>query len=259
MGTVEVEWREGGVATVWLSNGQRRNALSNAMVVALADAMEDLATRTDCTAVVLRGRDGVFCAGRDLHDLAALQSKDAAAVTEMYGHMQRMNEAVWFAPMPTVSVVERYALGIGTMIATWADITLAEEGAIFGYPEVRHGITPFGAVPTMLATMDRKGMLDLLLTGRKVDAVEAVRLGIATRAVPPDRLDAELETVLADLAAGSAEAIRGSKAFVRACEGETFRRQITAATERAIASIRRPEMRAGVAAFVAGKGARLQG
>ena len=56
----------------------------------------------------------------------------------------------------------RYAFGIATMLVSWSDIALAEEGAMFGYPEVHHGITPYGAVPTMLNMMNQKAMLDLL-------------------------------------------------------------------------------------------------
>lgn len=184
VGQVELQRDERGIATVWLENPGRLNALSDAMVVGLADTLTELAGEADCRAVILRGRSGVFCAGRDLKDLKSLQSAEDAAVVAMYRHMQRMNEAVYYAPMPTIGVVERYALGIGTMIATWTDITLAEETALFGYPEVHHGITPYGAVPTLLNTMSHKALFDVLLTGRRVDAREAQRLGIVTRAVP---------------------------------------------------------------------------
>jgi enoyl-CoA hydratase/carnithine racemase len=249
MNHIAIDRSDSGIATVWLDNPRRLNALSNDMAIGLGDALTELAADTGCAAVVLRGRSGVFCAGRDLTDLRELQSADDETVAAMYGHLQRMNEAIYFAPMPTISIVERYALGIGTMIATWTDITLAEEAARFGYPEVQHGITPYGAVPTMRNTMTQKGMLDLLLTGRRIDAREAVSLGIVTRAVPSDRLEEALETTLADLARGSAAAIRKSKAFVRACEGPAYRAALSAATTNAIASIRQPEMREGLAAF----------
>jgi enoyl-CoA hydratase/carnithine racemase len=164
-----------------------------------------------------------------------------------------MNEAVYYAPMPTIGVVERYALGIGTMIATWTDITLAEETALFGYPEVHHGITPYGAVPTLLNTMSQKALFDLLLTGRRIDAREAQTLGIVTRAVPADHLDAELAATLAALGKGSPAAIRKSKQFVRECEGTAYRDGLTVATEKAIQGIRSPELREGLAAFAGRK------
>lgn len=249
MSGVEVERGAQGVATVWLSNPGRLNALSNKMVIGLGEALPRLAADESCRAIVLRGRDGVFCAGRDLTDLKALQASDAAAIKAMYGHMQKMNEVIYYSPQPVISVIERYAFGIATMIATWTDIALAEENAQLGYPEVHHGITPYGAVPTMLNSMNQKAMMDLLLTGRRIKAEEAVRLGILTRAVPADRLDAELSDVLEHLSRGSAAAIRKSKQFVRDCETLTYQEGINAATEKHIHGIANPETKAGLAAF----------
>jgi len=246
---IEVERGARGVATVWLSNPGRLNALSNDMVIALGEQLPRLAGDQSCRAIVLRGRGGVFCAGRDLADLKALQASGADAIQAMYGHMQRMNEVIYYSPQPVISVIEKYAFGIATMIATWTDIALAEENAELGYPEVHHGITPYGAVPTMLNAMSQKAMMDLLLTGRRIKAEEAARLGILTRAVPAQRLDAELEAVLEHLSRGSAAAIRNSKQFVRDCEALTYRQGMAAATEKHILGLANPETRQGLAAF----------
>lgn len=249
MSRIEVERGERGIATLWLDNPGRLNALSNRMVIGLGEELPRLAADETCRAIVLRGRGGVFCAGRDLTDLKALQASDAAAIKAMYGHMQKMNEVIYYSPQPVISVIERYAFGIATMIATWTDIALAEENAQLGYPEVHHGITPYGAVPTMLNSMSQKAMMDLLLTGRRIKAEEAVRLGIITRAVPADRLDAELDGVLEHLSRGSAAAIRKSKQFVRDCETLTYQEGINAATEKHIHGLANPETKAGLAAF----------
>lgn len=246
---VEVERGAHGVATVWLSNPRRLNALSNQMVVALGEELPRLAADHTCRAVVLRGRGGVFCAGRDLADLKALQASDADAIREMYGHMQKMNEVIYYAPMPVISVIEKYAFGIATMIATWTDIAIAEEHAELGYPEVHHGITPYGAIPTMLNSMSQKAMMDLLLSGRRIKAQEAVRLGILTRAVPAERLEGELADVLEHLSRGSAAAIRNSKQFVRDCEALSYRQGMAAATEKHIQGLANPETKQGLAAF----------
>jgi enoyl-CoA hydratase/carnithine racemase len=250
MNGIDVERDARGVVTVWLNNPRRRNALSNAMVIALGEELPRLAGDESVRAVVLRGRGGVFCSGRDLADLQALQAAPPDAVEAMYGHLQRMNEAIYHSPHPVIGVIEKYALGIGAMLATWTDIALAEDGALFGYPEVHHGITPYGAVPTLLNTLGQKAMMDLLLTGRRLRADEAARLGVITRAVPAERLEAEIEAVLTDLFRGSAAAIRKSKQFVRQCETLGYAQAIALATEKHIAGIRMPEMRAGVAAFV---------
>lgn len=250
MSEIQVERGDRGVATVWLDNPKHLNALSDAMVIGLCEELPRLAEDASCRAIVLRGRGGVFCAGRELGDVKALQSAGPDAVKAMYDSMQKMNEVIYFSPHPVISVVEKYALGIATMLVSWSDIALADDGALFGYPEVQHGITPYGALPTMLNTMNQKAMMDLLLTGRKIRADEAVRLGIVTRAVAADRLMDELDKVLADLFRGSAVAIRRSKQFARECETMTYRQGIAAATDKAILGVGLPEMRQGVAAFL---------
>ena len=177
----------------------------------------------------------------------------------MYAYMQKMNEVIYYSPHPVISIVEKYALGIATMLVSWSDIALAEEGAMLGYPEVHHGITPYGAVPTMLNMMNQKAMLDLLLTGRKIRAAEALRLGILTRAVPVDQLAGELDRVLDDIFRGSAGAIRRSKAFVRECQTLTYQQGIAAATDKSIQGIGLPEMRNGVDAFLGMQKAKQRG
>jgi enoyl-CoA hydratase/carnithine racemase len=256
MGEIEVERDDRGVVTIWLNNSGHLNALSNAMVIGLCEQLPRLAEDETCRAIVLRGRGGVFCAGRELRDVKALQGADAGAVTTMYAYMQKLNEVVYYSPHPVISVVEKYALGIATMLTSWSDIALAEEGAMFGYPEVHHGITPYGAVPTMLNTMNQKAMMDLLLTGRRVGAEEAVRLGIVTRAVPTGRLSAELDHVLGDLLRGSPAAIRKSKQFARQCETMTYRQGMAASADKHVLGIGSPEIRQGIGAFLDKRNAR---
>lgn len=250
MSGIDVERSDQGVATVWLSNPAHRNALTDAMIIGLCEAFGRLADDPTCRAIVLRGRGGVFCAGRELRDVMALQGADRAAVERMYGYMEKMNEVVYHSPHPVIALVERYAFGIATMLVSWSDLAVAEETAKFGYPEVHHGITPYGAVPTMLNSMNQKALLDLLITGRRVDAAEALRLGLLSRVVPAVELDAELGRVLADILRGSADAIRRSKQFVRECETRTYRQGMAAATEKAIQGVTLPDMRAGIAAFL---------
>lgn len=250
MSGIEVERSDRGVATIWLSNPKHLNALSDSMIIGLCEALPRLADDTSCRAIVLRGRGGVYCAGRELGDVKALQGANVDAVGRMYGYMRKMNEVIYDSPHPFISVIEKYALGIATMLVSWSDIALTEDGALFGYPEVHHGITPYGAVPTMLNAMNQKAMLDLLLTGRKISAAEALRMGIVSRVVPAGQLRAELDNVIEDILRGSAAAIRKSKQFVRECETLTYRQGIAAATDKHILGVGMPEMREGIAAFL---------
>ncbi|HEY8244553.1 MAG TPA: enoyl-CoA hydratase-related protein [Casimicrobiaceae bacterium] len=250
MGGIDVERDDRGVAMVWLDNPGHLNALSDAMILGLCEALPRLGDDASCRVIVLRGRGGVYCAGRELNDVKALQGASRDAIARIYGAMAAMNEAIYFSPVPVVSVVEKYALGIATMLVAWSDLAIAEDGAMLGYPEVRHGITPYGAIPTMLNSMNRKAMLDLLLTGRRIDAAEALRLGLLTRVVPRERLDGALDAIVDDILSGSADAIRRSKAFVRECEALGYREANALAAERHVEGIGSPAMREGVAAFL---------
>lgn len=233
MGQIEAERDGRGVLTLWLSNPGRRNALSNAMVEGLCAAFAAAGDDPDLRIVVLRGREGVFCAGRDLNDLLALQDASPGDIARMYDLMEEMHRGMVHCPLPVVAVAEGYALGIGAMLVTWADIALGAEECSFGYPEVRHGIVPYGAVPTMLRAMPHRAVMDLLLTGRRFGGAEAVRLGILSEVAPAAGIGDRLSGILAALLAGRREAQIGIKRFARTCEGLPHDAAVAAATRNA--------------------------
>ena len=100
MSGIDVERSESGVTTLWLDNPRRLNALSDAMILGLCDAMSRLADDANCRVIVLRGRGGVFSAGRDLTDVKALQSAGTESAARIYRAMRQMNEAIYFSPHP---------------------------------------------------------------------------------------------------------------------------------------------------------------
>jgi enoyl-CoA hydratase/carnithine racemase len=257
VGTVEVDRSNAGVSTIWLSNPGRMNALSNAMLAGICDEMTRLAGDGDCRAIVFRGRDKVFCAGRDLREARAMQSAGLDEIDRMFRLLKRTNELVYFSPHPVISVVERIALGLGNMLACWSDIVLAETTAMFGFPEIHLGVTPYGAVPTMLNTMSQKVVMDLLLTGRQIDAREALRLGIISRAVSTAELEASLDEVLQYICRGNAAAITKSKQFVRRCETLSYEQGMAAAHDSVVLGFTAAERTEGVTAFLERRNADL--
>jgi enoyl-CoA hydratase len=239
-----------GVATVWLDNPGRLNALSNRMIHALKAAMDDLAADATCRVVVLRGKNGVFCAGRDLKDLAALQDAPPAEVSAMYDALEAMHWSVQNFPKPLVAAVERYALGIGTMIVAWTDISVAEESAKFGFPEVRKGITPYGAIPTLRRIMPLRAMMDLILSGRTIEAPEAREYGLVSRIAAPGALEARLAAVVDELLAGKPGALERIKRFALDSETLDQRAAVAFATRLAKAGTGDPEAKSGIGGFL---------
>jgi len=140
--------------------------------------------------------------------LRALQDASNDVIVATYEKLRLLNEAVWFCPRPTVALVQKYAFGAGATLTSWCDIALAENEALFAYPEVHHGFPPSPALMALFLAVGRKKAMELILTGRRIDAVEADRIGLVTRAVPAAALEEELEKILAGLVRGGPDAIK---------------------------------------------------
>jgi len=232
-GKIDLERRGDGVATLWIDNPAHRNALNNTLIDALTGHYKALGADAACRAIIVRGRGGIFCAGRELRDLRALQD----------------NEAVWFCPRPTVALVQKYAFGAGATLTSWCDIALAENEALFAYPEVHHGFPPSPALMALFLAVGRKKAMELILTGRRIDAVEADRIGLVTRAVPAASLEEELEKILAGLVRGGPDAIKRTKEFVWHADETGHRAAMTSAVDSISLGLAAPQAREGIAAF----------
>ncbi|HVV35608.1 MAG TPA: enoyl-CoA hydratase-related protein [Acidimicrobiales bacterium] len=188
-----------GVATLAINRPERRNALSwdvvGQMRARLADAKADDAVRV----VVITGAgDKAFCAGADLGNMA-----DGAGYLELHegrGGMAALFQDLWALGKPTIARVHGYALAGGFGLALACDLVIAADNSVFGTPEIDVGLWPYMITVPLTRSMPPKKALELMLTGRRVDAAEAERIGFVTRVVPVTELDAavrELATTLA--------------------------------------------------------------
>ncbi len=248
-GKIDVEQRDDGVATLWIDNPAHRNALNNDLIEALTGHYLRLGAAPDCRAIVVRGRSGIFCAGRELRDLRALQDADNATIAATYEKLKALNEAVWFCPRPTVAFIEKYAFGAGATLSSWCDIALAEETALFAYPEVHHGFPPSPALMALFLAVGRKKAMELVLTGRRIDAVEADRIGLITQAASAASLDDTLQRVLSGLLRGGPDAVRRTKQFVWHCDEAGHRAAMASAVDSISLGLASPQAREGIAAF----------
>jgi len=249
-GAVHVERGASGVVTLRLDNPAHRNALNNSMIAALDDAFRSLAKDAACRVIVLRGAGGTFCAGREINDLQKLQAAGMDAINAAYTRLHELNESAYYCPKPVVAVLERYALGAGIMLGGWADIALADEGCLIGYPEVKLGIPPTQTTIQLIRGVHRKAAVELVLTGRNIRAVEAARLGLITRAVPADALELEVATVVGALAEASPEAITRTKQLIWKTEDADYRSAISTGVDVISVAVATESAHEGVAAFV---------
>jgi enoyl-CoA hydratase/carnithine racemase len=192
----------GGVARVTINRPERRNAMSWSVLTELRDAVASAKADSDVRAVVLTGAgDKAFCAGADLTGMRA----DAryVEVHDARGELARLFDDMWALGKPTIARVRGYALAGGFGLALACDLVVAADDAQFGTPEIDVGLWPYMITVPLVRSMPPKKALELMLTGRRVDAAEADRLGFVTKVVPVDGLDAEVDALAATLASKS--------------------------------------------------------
>jgi enoyl-CoA hydratase/carnithine racemase len=249
-GSINIERDQRGVVTLRIDNPAHRNALNNAMIAALTDAFRAVAEERACRVVVLRGAGGMFCAGREINDIQALQGAGMDVLNDAYARLLKLNEAAYYCPKPVVAVLERYALGAGIMLAGWSDIALAEEGCLIGYPEVRIGLPPTQTTIQLIRSVNRKAAVELLLTARNIRAPEAAQLGLITRTVPAAALDSEVASVVDALLAASPEAITRTKQMIWKTEDADYRSAIATGVDVISVAAATASAREGIAAFI---------
>ncbi len=205
--------REGHVARLVINRPERRNALSWEVVGLLRDRLAELRADRDVRVVVLTGAgDRAFCAGADLGGMA-----EGAGYLDLHdarGELAELFRDLWSLGKPTVARVRGYALAGGFGLALACDLVVAADDAQFGTPEIDVGLWPYMITVPLVRSMPPKVALELMMTGRRVGADEAARLGFVTRVVPVDELDAAVDELAGSLAAKSPAIMRlGRDAF----------------------------------------------
>jgi enoyl-CoA hydratase/carnithine racemase len=218
---VRSETDGGGVCTLTIDREAKRNALDRATLDELEAAFLDAARQQAVRVIVLRGAgDRAFCAGADLREVLGHGSIQESR--RHFDGVARVIRAMEAAPQPVIARVPGFALAGGCGLAVAADFTIASQSAVLGLPEIGIGLLPLMvSVPVLRAVGSRKVLLDLMLTGRRVGADEALQLGLLTRVVPDAELDSQLQELCAKLASLSPEALRlGKEAVYRMAEME---------------------------------------
>ncbi len=239
-----------GVTCLIISNPTHRNAMNDSLIEQMLTAVRELGQDPTCRLIVIRGRDGTFSAGRELNDLRKLQDSTLADITATYERLHELNRAFHDCPVPTMSVIERFAFGAGATIVSWCDMALAEEGAFLCYPELQHGIVPSPAMMGLLRSVPEKRAMELLLTGRRVYGPEAAVIGLITRSVPADALNAAIEEIIDGVCRCSPAAVRRMKRFKSAAEGMSTRDAMAEAVHSISAGLQEDDTRRRIAAFL---------
>ncbi|SKB07546.1 enoyl-CoA hydratase-related protein [Aeromicrobium choanae] len=197
-----------GVATITLDSEHNRNALSRQLVTELGAHLGTAEADADAKVIVLRSAHRVFCSGADLSEAAEGSMQQGASA------LIDLQRRIATSAKPVVVVLGGPVRAGGLGLVGAADIVLATESVTFALTEVRLALAPAVISLSLLPRLAPRAASDLFLTGRKFDAAEAQRIGLVTRVVQDDALDAGLDAVLADLAQGYPQGFRETKALL---------------------------------------------
>lgn len=242
-----------GAATLTLNRPDDGNLFDLEMAEALRAAAEQVAARDDVRVVVLRGAGKAFCLGGDIGFFGAAEDP-GATLDEMAGHLHASLAALAAGDAPIVAVVHGPAYGVGLSLAAFADVVVAGASARFlaGYPNV--GLTPDGG---MTWTLPRKvgaaRAADILLSGTRLTAEQALAAGLVSAVVPDDELREAATARVRALAAGPTAAFGAIRRLLDDGARATFPEHLAAERGTIAAQASSTEGREGVAAFTEGR------
>jgi enoyl-CoA hydratase len=202
---VSISPADGGIATITLNRPEKRNALSIAVRDLVSDALDRLAADEDVRCVVLTGAGDVFCAG---FDLAEFKVDDPEFQKRLWASSDRFHRTVLCFPLPLVASVNGPALAGGFDLAVMCDLRLASTTSRFAHPEQAWSQVVYGPLEALVGGAVAR---DLCFTGRAIDAVEALRLGVVSAVVEPNELAAETAAVAASIARAPRAALLSTK------------------------------------------------
>lgn len=207
-----------GVATLRIERAARRNAFTNAMYRGLSDLILALDRVSEVRCIVVRGSGGIFSSGSDIEHFLHLGAAEREAHFQLVADLLTAPARIG---KPVIAAVQGLALGGGTGLTAACDLAIAEEGASFGLPEIAVGLWPCTLLPALMRAIGGRKAYELALLGQRMQASEALSLGLVNRVVSPERFEAEVAEVAGKIAAASPVVVQmGKRAFQQTLDTE---------------------------------------
>ena len=240
-----------GVARVTFTRPETLNAFNETMSGEMLQVVQHLSTSEDVRVVVLRGEGRSFMAGADIAMLerwSALPEQELTTLLQTAVFSPTMLERL---PQPTIAAVDGFAFGMGCEVALGCDFRIVTAKAQFGLPEITLGIMPgAGGSQRLPALIGRTRAAEVVLTGRRVNAQEALDWGIANALVEPEQLDEAVDELISRLLDKSPLALRRAKAALVASAEETLSDGVGAELALFVASVGSEDAAEGTRAFL---------
>ena len=191
--------REGPVAVVTLNRPERRNALSLELMLELIECLNQIAV-SDARAVILAASGKAYCSG---HDLAEMTGRTIADYRRIFDVCTELMTRVQSIPQPVIAQVQGIATAAGCQLVATCDLAVAANDATFATPGVKIGLFCTTPMVALSRAVGRKRAMEMLLSGRAIDAATAADWGLVNRVVPPPGLAAEARKLAGQIADAS--------------------------------------------------------
>ena len=241
----------GPVGMVTLARPDKKNALDRQTAEELQAAFDRLGADTTVRVIVLSAQGEDFCAGADLQALEAMLAdglkahlQDAQALGKVFITMRMLQK-------PVVGVIRGRALAGGAGLATACDMVLAHAESSFGYPEVQVGFVPAMVMTMLRRAVGEKRAFDLIATGRRISAAEALHMGLVSRVLDGASFDADVEKIVQAIAASPPTALAMTKRLFYGLDGLDFREGIALGAKINVEARSTEDFREGVKRFAA--------
>jgi methylglutaconyl-CoA hydratase len=209
MGLLDIDISGRGVARLMLNRPDRGNALSPELIEELAQMLHQVSANDHVRVIILAGAGRHFCAGADVAKLRGAQSPEAPVVPRVT--LSDLLDILDTLPKPVIARVHGACIGAGIALANCCDVVVAMEGSFFSIPELRLGLVPTGLLPYFVRAMGRSAFRRYGLSGERIAAAEAHRLGFVHQLASVDHAEEQEEQIVDALMHAAPGAVRQFK------------------------------------------------
>ena len=213
---------ENSIATITLNRPEKRNALNDALINSLKNALSEANKNENLRAVVIKGAGKDFCSGADLSALQKIAESDVLENLWDAENLMELFAMIRKIKIPVIAAVKGRALAGGCGLATACDIVLAAESARFGYPEVKIGFVPAMVMAILRRNLSEKRSFELITQGFEFSAEEAEKFGLINHVYSDETFDEDVKNYVSAYEKVSRSAVVLSKKLLYQMDGMNF-------------------------------------